>query len=141
MLERELNEISQAFLEAWTEAFGQEMYYIRFLSESTSSHSVYREATTKVYDTSNKKLFHGSIKQKPLEEQMDIAENTGISTAIITYVSKELIDQGIVFPSLNDIIQYTTYDGRTLTWEIISVQERVQFSDWRIFTKVGVRLV
>ncbi len=137
MEEREIIEIESDFQEAWLEYFGQEMYYIRFIE--TSSSSIYKESKRKVYDEDNKVLFHGTFKENPTEEELAMGGLREIPTGLITFVTKELYEQGVTKFSTNDIIEVPQRNGEINRYNIISLQGKVQFGNHKVFYKFGVR--
>lgn len=136
MQEREIIEIENDFLDAWEEYFGQEMYYVKLLVK-TPTNSVYRESKVKTYDEANKLLFHGTFKENPTEEELFVAGGKVTPTGLIIFISKELIDQGVVF-STNDVIDFTDINGTEHRYNIVSIQGKVQFGQHKVFTKLGV---
>lgn len=140
LLDRDIDEISNDFLEAWRDYFGQEMYYIRFLQDVTPNyHPVYRESKIKKYDEENKVLFHGVFKENPTEEDLGMGGLKEYPTAMITLVAKELYDQGVTYIDMNDIIEITDRDLVTRRFNIVSKQGKVQLRNRKIFIKLGVR--
>ena len=135
----EIDDISDSFIEAWTEFFGQEMYYIRFLRDSNTPHNVYNDSRKKIYDEDNKVLFHGSLKEKPTAEELGMGGLKALPSGVITFVTKELRDAGITELSTNDCIEATPYAQPTIRFNIVSDQGKVQLTDQKIFTKLGVK--
>jgi hypothetical protein len=138
MRQDEIDEISGAFQEAWTEFFGAEMYYVSF-DASTVANPIYRESKTKKYLWDSKKLFHGTLKE---QQSQDVAQPTGkqvVKFYEITFVAKELLDQGILHIDTNDIIQYTDRFGKEYRLEIYDDFQKVQLVDNKIFTKLKVK--
>jgi glutamate dehydrogenase/leucine dehydrogenase len=137
MTQKEIDEISDAFGEAWEDFFGQEMYYIAF-DCGTYSHPIYREAKRKQYKEEEKTLFHGTLKEEPLEEKGDLAGKRTYPTAELTFVTKELRDKGVLEVDTRDIIEVTDINGNTERYNIINNYGKVQLVDNRIFTKLKV---
>ena len=137
MEEREIIEIESDFLEAWEDYFGQDMYYVKL--KETSSSSIYKESKLKVYDEENKVLFHGTFKENPTEEELGMGGARVIPTGMITFVTKELVDQQVTSFSTNDVIDIVFLDGTTQRFNIIAKQGKVQFGMHKVFTKFGVR--
>lgn len=138
MLQSEIDEISDAFQDAWDEYFGQEMFYVPFLKDSTTAHPLYKESKNKTYDFANKISFTGTFKEEPLEEVGEIAGKDEYQSAEITFVTKQLYDKGITTVNNADIIEITHRDGVTKTYNIIKHFGKVQLGDNRVFTKLEV---
>lgn len=138
MLQDELDEISDAFLDAWKESFGQEMYYVPFIIESTPTHPIYNESKKKKYDFENKLLFTGTFKELTNEEAGELFGNDTKVTAEITYVTKELYEQGIHKVQHSALIEITHRGGEVLTYDVTEVIGKVQLGNNRILTKLGV---
>ena len=138
MQQQEIDEISEAFLDAWKEYFGQIMYYIPFNPTATQKHPVYGETKAKVYDEANKVMFHGTFKQEPIEEKGELAGGENYEVAEITFVTKELYDKGIVEIKPEDMVEVVFRGGKTKRYNIVAHYGKVQLSDNRIFTKLKV---
>lgn len=138
MEEREILEIEADFQEAWEEYFGQTMYYVNFI-ESPTPTSIYRESKVKVYDEANKILFHGTYKENPTQEELAMGGLSETDIGLITFVTKELYEQGILTIDDKDVIDVIMRDGTTRRFNIISHQGKVQFGSHKVFTKIGVR--
>lgn len=138
MLQKEIDEISEAFLDAWDEYFGQEMFYVPFLEDETTKHRVYKESKSKAYDFANKLKFTGTFKEEPLEEVGDVGGRDKQEKAEITFITKELEDKGITRIDSRAIIEITHKDGITKTYNIINNYGKVQFGSSRVFSKLGV---
>ena len=137
MRQEEINEISQAFLEAWEEFFGAPMYYIPF-DETSSKHSIYNESKGKKYKEDEAVMFHGTIKER---ENQDVTKPTGKRVQKVfelTAVTKELIDGGIEHIDTNSIIRYTDQFGKVFTLSIYDDLQKVQLTNNKIFTKMKV---
>lgn len=136
MLQGELDEISDAFLEAWNE-LGDILYYVTF-EVSAPVNNIYREQKHKNYDFANKKSFHGTIKESPsLDESMQ--SGMRIKKAYeVTLVTKELIEQGITHVNSRDIICYTDRFNVEYKYRIVDEYHKVQLANNRIFTIVRV---
>jgi hypothetical protein len=132
----EVNEIAQAFLDAWEEYFGQTMYYVKFIS--ADKHPLYGESKNKTYDFANKLSFYGTFKQEPIEEKGDIGGKDVTETAEITFVTKELEEKGLEEVNHEDIIEITDKNGITKTYNIVDHYGKVQFGSSRVFTKLKV---
>lgn len=140
MRQEELNDISQAFLDAWEEFFGAPMYYIPF-SESTMSnpHSIYGESKTKQYKEAEAIMFYGTILER---ESDDITSPIGKSLEKffeITCVTQELIDKGITHIDTNALIRYQDRFGKEYNLQIYDDFQKVQLVDNKIFTKLKVK--
>lgn len=138
MRQTEIDQISEAFLDAWKEFFGQKMYYIQYVGTSSPYDKLYNESKKKVYDEVNKISFHGSIKYNPTQKEIELAGLDKKVHAIVTLVSKELIDKGINEIEFEDIIEIEDRFGKKERYNISSFTKKVQFSNNFIFTKIGV---
>lgn len=136
MRQDELDEISLEFIEAWTDYFGDEMYYVIFTGAVV--HPLYKESKNKTYDYFNKRLFHGTLKESPV---MDEARQSGQrinKNFEITLITKELVDQEILYINVNDIIMYIDRFGKENLYKIYDEYQKVQLSSNKIFTKIRV---
>lgn len=138
MEQNELDEISDAFLDAWKESFGQEMYYVPFLKDDTPVHPIYNESKKKKYDLENKVLFTGTFKELTNEEAGELFGNDTKVTAEITFVTKELYEQGVTKAQHSALVEITHRDGTTNLYDITEVIGKVQLGNNRILTKLGV---
>lgn len=138
MTQTELDEISDAFLEAWEEYFGDEIKVIPFSTKNTKYDEVYGVSKSKQYDRTKAITLRATIRQ---------AEHEDVSTALgkrieehytITFVTKELIDKGVTDLSSDSLIEYTDRFGVTKQFKIYGKQQKVQFLDNKIFTKLKV---
>ena len=136
MEEREIIEIEQDFQDAWEDYFGQPMYYVKLLTLTPTS-STYRESKVKTYDEANKLLFHGTFKENLSEEELAMGGGKVIPTGIITFITKELVDQDVEFKTI-DVIDVVNLDETTTRYDIIAMQKKVQFGTHKVFTKFGV---
>lgn len=138
MNQTEADEISEAFISAWEDYFGDEMYYVKFDSTNTIADSLYGEQKAKVYNYDNKALFHGTLKEAP---DLDVRKQSGKEIKKdyeISFITKELIDQGILEVDTNDIIQYIDRFGKNHLYKIYDSYQKVQFTDNKVFTKLKV---
>lgn len=138
MLQSEVNEISDAFQDAWDEFFGQEMFYVPLDLEKTIVHPIYKETTEKVYDFAGKKRFVGTYKELSNKEAGELFGDATRAKAEITYVSRELILAGVDDVDDSALIEITHQSGRVGLYNITEITRKVQFGDNRIFTKLGV---
>lgn len=74
MKQTEINEISNAFMEAWRDYFGDVMYYVPFDDQGTVVNHIYKESKGKKYLWNSKIAFHGTIKEI---QSLDVAQPTG----------------------------------------------------------------
>ena len=145
MLQKEVDQISDSFLDAWREFFGQEIEYIRYVEDSTPTtyESLYGEDEGKSYDRLNPTIFYGSIKWSPNKKLIELAglKDKNLS-AIITVVTKELVDKGIIGQeteiTFKDLIRVTNRFGKVKEFKITQMNKTVQFSNNFIFTKIGI---
>lgn len=139
MRQDELNEISQAFLDAWTEFFGAHMLYIPFDKTASNPNSIYNESKSKKYDEANAVEFYGTLKES---EMQDTTTPTGKKVEKhyeIAIVTQELIDKGLKYINTNDIVRYTDRFGKVYDLEIYDDFQKVQLVDNKIFTKLKVK--
>lgn len=131
---REIDEISDAFLEAWVENFARPMEYVRF-SEENKVHPIYNEVSShKIYDYDEAVKFHGTMKEEFHNEEGNVYGRVPGIVSEITLVTKELTDGGIRQVRNEDIVLVGEQK-----YEIIGFTTRVQFLDRKIFTKLKVR--
>lgn len=138
MRQEELNEISNAFLEAWEEFFGAPMYYIPLDRIESSPHPIYKESRAKKYDETKAVMFHGTLKER---ETLDITSAIGKDIDKhyeVTLVTQELIDKGVNSIDTDAIIRFTDRFGESHTYSIYDDFQKVQLVDNKIFTKLKV---
>lgn len=140
MLQSELDEISEAFQEAWDDSFGQEMFYVPFDKSGTVVHPIYRESKAKKYDFENKLRFMGTFKELTNEERGEIFGEESVAESEITFITAELYKQGITKVDKSALIEITHRNGETNTYDITESLGKVQLGNNRIFTKLGVVL-
>lgn len=138
MIQSELDEISLAFLDAWKEFFGQEMFFIPFLINETIVHRVYKESKGKKYDVDNKLSFTGTFKESTKEELGELFGQDTKAEAEVTFVTSELFDKGIKEVELSSRIEIAHRSGKIKLYDIVNVVTKVQLGTNRIFTKLGV---
>lgn len=138
MLQSELDEISEAFQEAWNDSFGQEMFYVPFDKGKTISHPIYGDSEEKVYDFDNKKRFMGTFKELNNEEAGELFGKDTNVEAEITLITKELFDQGVLEIDTSALVEITHRSGRTQLYNITKSIGKVQLGNNRIFTRLGV---
>lgn len=138
MQQSEVDEISEAFKEAWQEYFGDTMYYVTFDKTKTIKDDLYEEQKTKVYDYENKKAFHGTLKESPSMDKLKQSGKKVYKIYTISFVTKELVDQGVNYIDTNDIILYIDRFGKENKFKIYDDYQKVQFSDNKIFTLLNV---
>lgn len=138
MTQVELDEISDAFLEAWEQYFGDEITVFPFSAKTTKYDEVYGVSKKKEYDRLKAIKLTATIRQ---------SEHEDISTALgkrieehytITFVTKELLDRGVTELDSDSLIEYTDRHGVTKQFKIYGKQQKVQFLDNKIFTKLKV---
>lgn len=137
MLQGEINEISQAFLEAWQEFFGAPMLYIP-LAGDNDPHPIYNESKNKKYDEENAVVFYGTLKER---ETLDVTTAIGKRSRKhfeITLVTQELVDKGVEYIDTNAIIRFTDRFGRVFNYSIYDDYQKVQLVDNKLFTKLKV---
>jgi hypothetical protein len=139
MSEREILAVSSAFQEAYSNIFGQEMYYITLNRISSAPHSTYKNSRNKVYNESAKTLFHGAYKEEPSEVVLKMAGKSTFIHGTITFVTQELIDAGVESFSDDAIVQFTDKFGVEHTFDIVWTKSSFQLRDSKIFTKFGVK--
>lgn len=133
----EIKEISDAFLDAWEEFFGAKMFYVPF-DYATEPHPIYKDSKRKSYLFENKKPFHGTLKEV---ESMDETRQTGKREKkqfILTFIQDELAEQGITHVDTNALIEFTDPYGKTFYFSIIDEYQKVQLTQYKLFTKLKV---
>lgn len=137
MTQNEIDEISDAFADAWEGYFGQEMYHVPF-DELVRPHSLYGESKRKSYLFDQRTLFHGTMKETSVTEQQELMGREYKRQFEMTLVTKELRDSGVNSISTRDIVEVTDRDGNTRYFNILSDYGKVQLTNNRIFTKLKV---
>lgn len=138
MLQTEIDEISEAFSDAWQEYFGQPMFYVPFL-ESQTPKNIYNESKDKKYDFDNKVPFFGTYKQEPIEEKGEMGGRVEEQFAEVTFVTKELFDKGVTEIDSRALIEITHRSGKTHLYNIIEHYGKVQLGDNKVFYKLKVK--
>lgn len=141
MTQAEIDEISQAFLEAWTDYFGDIVYYVPFdYSTTKADTSIYSETKSKKYLYDQKIPLHATVKER---------ENLDVGTAVgkhiekhyeVTFVTKELADAGVFHVDTNAIMTYTDRFAKEYKFLIYDDFQKVQLVDNKIFTKLKVKV-
>lgn len=138
MNQTEIDEISEAFLEAWQDYFGTLMYYVPFKGGEDLD-DTYLESKGKVYDMANKIPVHGTIREIQSEDK-SLATGKQIQKFFeITLVTKELVDGGLQSIDTNALIIYTDRFNKVYNLTIYDDFQKVQLVDNKIFTKLLVR--
>lgn len=138
MKQDEIDEISDAFSEAWNEFFGQEMYYVPFDRENSPVHDLYNESSHKVYKWEDKVKFNGTFREEKYEEREEISGRDNFEKAEITFVTKELYDAGVIQLEQSSIIEIFHRNGVRKLYNIISNYGKVQLGNNKVFTKLDV---
>jgi hypothetical protein len=138
MKQNEIDEISEAFKEAWTEYFGDEIYYVPFDTVNNIPDSVYKEKIGKRYDYDNKKLFHGTLKEIASKDETHATGKKVYKDYEVTFVTKELIDQGVTEIDTRAILYYVDRFNKEHEYKIYDEYQKVQLSDNKVFTKLKV---
>lgn len=144
MQQSEIDEISEAFSDAWDEYFGDKMLYLPFDRENTSFNKIYNETKCLKYDESRAVEFNGSLREVEKEDVTQPYGDNEYDLFIITLVTKELLDKGIFEVNHDDIIKYTQRFGTQLvtrTFSIYGSVQKVQFKSTKVFTKIMVKEV
>lgn len=144
MQQSEIDEISEAFQDAWEEYFGDLMYYVRFNKKGTEFNDIYNESKKLKYDMDNKIPFHGTLKELEQDDVIQPYGDNEVKLFSITFVMKELIDQKQYILDHNDIIVYEQRLGNMLVerrFNIYDSLEKVQFNSTKIFGKLKVKEV
>lgn len=135
----EIDEISEAFKEAWHDFFGDVCYYVQF-DDFTEPHPIYKENKRKQYKYGDKKKFHATVKEIQSMNESHPAGFRNIKYFELTFVTKELVDQGITHVDPMDLITYTDRFGREFCLKMSDEFQKVQMTSNKIFTKVIVRV-
>lgn len=142
MIQSEIDEISEAFMDAWEEYFGQMLYYVPFdeISTKNNAHPLYRDVQKKgkIYLWDDMKPFHGTLKSEEVEEKGDMYGKDEETKYDITFITKELRDQGILNVDKEALIYLVDRDGVNHVFNIIASNQKVQFGDNKVFTKLEV---
>lgn len=138
MSQVELDEISDAFHEAWTEYFGDTIKVIPFSTKNTKYDPVYGVSKKKEYDRTKAITLTATIRQSELEDVSTALGKRIEEQYTITFVTKELIDKGLTELDSDSLIEYTDRFGVTKQFKIYGTQQKVQFLDNKIFTKLKV---
>jgi|AntRauTorckE6833_2_1112554.scaffolds.fasta_scaffold00836_21 hypothetical protein len=147
MEQNQIDQISSAFLNAYKEFFGMEIQYIPFVRGATTQNDfekMYAEADTYEYDETSITTFYGSINYEPEEKEITkLGFDPKQTTALITAVTKELVDKGLVNSTNNisfeDKIRIEDRFGNTSDYIITNRGKSVQFSDNFVFSKIGIQ--
>ena len=140
MSQQEIDEISEAFLEAWADYFGDELYYVPFdYTNTRPDGGIYSETKYKKYLYDSKVLLHATVKER---EDLDV--DTPIGKSIekhyeITFVTKELTDTGVHEIDTNAILVYTDRFEKEHKFHIYDDFQKVQLVDNKVFTKLKVK--
>lgn len=142
MIQEEIDEISDAFIDAWEEYFGQMLYYVPFdeISTKNNAHPLYRDAPKKgkIYLWDDMKPFHGTLKSEEVKEVGDMFGKDETVKYTVTFITKELRDAGILDLDKEALIYLVDRDGINYVYNIISLNQKVQFGDNKVFTKFSV---
>lgn len=135
MSQAEIDDISISFLDAWNEYFGMPAYYCKSLPRNPKYQLYDEEPNPQPF------TFIGPMPASKIEnptllqlEEFGLSEE---STAIFTFVTKSLVDNGITSINNRDIVK-TDENGGTL-YEVTSYSRTTQFVSTFIFTALGVR--
>lgn len=129
-------------MDAWEEYFGQMLYYVPFdeISTKNNAHPLYRDVQKKgkIYLWDDMKPFHGTLKSEEVEEKGDMYGKDEETKYDITFITKELRDQGILNVDKEALIYLVDRDGVNHVFNIIASNQKVQFGDNKVFTKLEV---
>lgn len=143
MIQSEIDEISEAFSDAWEEYFGQQLFYVPFDEKNTENnvHPLYRDAPKKgkIYLWDDMKPFYGTLKSEEVKEKGDMYGKDNEVQFNITFITKELRDQNILNVDDRALIYYIDRDGVDHVLNIIATNQKVQFGDNKVFTKLSVK--
>lgn len=142
MQQAEIDEISEAFSDAWRDYFGDLMYYVRFNRKDTSFDTTYNESKKLSYDMDNKIPFYGALKDLEKDDTIEPYGDDETKLYSITFVMKELIDKGQFDINHDDLIIYEQKVGDMLItrkFSIYSSLQKVQFNATKIFGNLKVR--
>lgn len=138
MSQTELDEISDAFQEAWEDYFGETIRVIPFDKKKTNYDEIYGVSKKKVYDRTKAITLTATIRQQEHEDVSTALGKRVEEFYTITFVTKELIDKGLTEIDSDSIIEYEDRFGVVKQLKIYGTQKKVQFLDNRIFTKLKV---
>jgi hypothetical protein len=137
MEQTEIDEVSDAFTDAWKDYFGDVMYAVKLLA-TPAADAIYKEQKQKAFDYDNKILFHGILKQTAVEGELHQGGHRVEFKGTITAVTKELIDNGINVLEPTMRIYYIDRFGTEHLYRSVDILTKVQLCNNRIFTSVGV---
>lgn len=138
MQQKEIDEISDAFKEAWTDYFGDEISIVALKTSKSEIDDLYGESKKKEYDYENKITVHGTLKESPGMDEMKQAGKKINKTFDVTFVTKEAIDQGLLYINTSSILVYVDRFGKEFRYKIYDEYQKVQFSSNKIFTTIRV---
>lgn len=148
MEQAQIDQISNAFSNAYQEFFGMPIQYIPFDRSTVSQNKyeqMYAEAdlTDLNYNGTEAVTFNGSISYNPEKKELDLLGfDPDKVSALITVVTKELVDGGIISAereiSYRDKIRINDRFNNETDYIITEIGKSVQFSDNFVFTKIGV---
>lgn len=142
MQQAEIDEISEAFSDAWKEYFGDLMYYVRFNRKETDFDSIYNESKKLKYDMDNKIPFYGALRDLEKDDTIEPYGDDETKLYSITFVMKELLDKGQLSLNHDDLIIYEQRVGDMLLtrkFYIYSSLQKVQFNSTKIFGNLKVK--
>ena len=135
MSQNEIDDISNSFLEAWSEYFGMDVYYQKNIVPVYPSDYLYDENPNK-----ERSEYLGPIKATKIENVTELKlEEFGLTkdcSAIFTFITKELEGTGVTVINNKDIIK-TSELGQP-RYEVVDYARSTQFVNTFVFTSVGV---
>ena len=137
MTQEELDEISEAFEDAWENYFGCLMTYVPF-NRNSKKDSLYNESTSKKYLEDKAINFHGTLKESVVEDKLMGAGKMKAKYFEITCVTKELIDKGLQSIDTDALIILVDRFGKKRKLSIYDDYQKVQLVDNKLFTKLRV---
>lgn len=138
MLDEEINEYSDDFIEAWEGYFAQPMYYVEIKLEESQVHPIYSESKKKIYDFENKRLIHGKFLQQPYTERGEIYGRENYDKAEISFITKELTDKGVLVINQSSVIEIFDNEGTRKLYNIIGDYGKVQIRNHKMVTRLIV---
>lgn len=142
MLQTEIDEISNTFSEAWHETFGMSVYYLRRKEGvQVTTHPLYDETIGKNLEEDYEYIgpIPAIFAQEVIEQQLTESGLDSSCQGILTLVSKDLRDKGILSVSRKDMFSVTDRDGVTSLYNILDSRPTVQFVDNYIFLSVDIK--
>lgn len=140
MKQKEVDNISKEFLQAWKDFFGMKLKYIPYNREDSDFSDIYGDNIPGLaYDYNKAIEIYGIIKELDGVDKIMPAGKRTINYYEITIVTYDLFTQGITKVDTNDRITFIDKFGEEHILELYETYKKVQFSNDKIFTKIKAR--